>query len=77
MPQTGTVEWYMDRHVHRNYILHCGHGPGGLIGITLNEKAVHRWALSLHICSRLMKYVVDLKDYTSLEITTHKEKLAS
>ena len=21
-----------------------GHGPGGLIGITLHEKAVHRWA---------------------------------
>ena len=39
-----------------------GHGPGGLIGITLNEKAVHRWAMSLHISSRLMKDMADLKD---------------
>ena len=39
-----------------------GHGPGGLIGITLNEKAVQRWAMSLYICSRLMKDVADLKD---------------
>ena len=54
-----------------------GHGPGGLIGITLNEKAVHRWAMSLHICSRLMKYMVDLKDSSSVDITSHKEKLAS
>ena len=34
-----------------------------LLGIMLNEKAaVHRWAMSLHICSRLMKDVADLKD---------------
>ena len=31
------------------------HGPGGLIGLTLNDIAVHRWAMNLHICSRLMK----------------------
>ena len=54
-----------------------GHGPGGLIGITLNENAVHRWAMSLHICSRSMKDAADLKDSSSVEIkiTTHKEEL--
>ena len=54
-----------------------GHGPGGLIGITMNEKAVHRWAMSLHICSRLMKDKADLKDSSSVDITSHKEELAS
>ena len=35
--------------------LYYGQGPGILIGITQNEKAVHRWAMNLHICSRLMQ----------------------
>ncbi len=57
--------------------MHYGHGPGGLIGITLNEKAVHRWAMSLHICNRLMKDMADLKDSSSVDITSHKEELVS
>ena len=52
-------------------------GPGGFIGLTLNEKAVHRWAMSLHICSRLMKDMANLKDSSSVDITSHKEELAS
>ena len=39
-----------------------GHGPGGLIGIMLNEKAVNRWAMSQHICSRLMKDVAGISN---------------
>ena len=54
-----------------------GHGTDGLIGITLNEKAVHRWAMSLHNCSRLVKHMADLKDSTSVGITSYKEELAS
>ena len=46
-------------------------------GITLNEKTVHRWVMSLHICSRLMKDVADFKDSSSVEITTREEELAS
>ena len=57
--------------------MHYGHGPGGLIRITLNKKAVHRWAMNLHICSRLMKDMADLNDSSSVDITTHKEELAS
>ena len=57
--------------------MHYGHRSGGLIGITLNKKAVHRWAMSLHICSRLMKDMADLKDSSSVDITSHKEELAS
>ena len=54
-----------------------GHGSCCLIGITLNEKTVHRWAMSLHICSRLMKDMANLKDSSSEDITSHKEELAS
>ena len=54
-----------------------GHGPGRLIGLTQNEKAVHIWAMSLHICSRLMKDMADLKDSSSVDITSHKEELPS
>ena len=32
-----------------------GHGPGGIVGIILNERALCHWALNLHICSRLTK----------------------
>ena len=42
MPQTWTVEQDMDRYVHRDNVYACGHAPGGLFGMTLNEKAVHR-----------------------------------
>ena len=54
-----------------------GHGPGGLIGLTLNEKAVHIWVMSPHICSRLMKDMADLKDSSSVDITSHKKELPS
>ena len=56
----------IDMFIETTFICY-GHGPGGLIGITLNEKAVHRWAMSLHICSRLMKDVADLKDSASID----------
>ena len=32
-----------------------GHGPGGIVGIMLNEHALCCEALNLHICSRLTK----------------------
>ncbi len=76
-PQTGTMEWYLDGHVYRNHFYAIWAWTHGLIGITLNEKAVHKWAMSLHICSRLMKDVADLKDSSPVEITSHKEELAS
>ena len=52
--------------------MHYGLGPGGLIGITLNQKAIHRWAISLYISSRLMKDMADLKDSSSVNITSTK-----
>jgi len=54
-----------------------GHGPGGLIGITLNQSALKRWALSLHICSRLIRDVSEMEDGSteSHEVTMHKEEM--
>ena len=38
-----------------------GQGPGGLIGITLKPSALKRWALSLHICSHLIKDLAEMQ----------------
>ena len=55
-----------------------GHGPGGLVGITLNAAAMKRWALSLHTCSQLVKDLTDLKDGGhKIQITRHKEESAA
>ena len=47
---------------------------GGIVGITLNEHAPCRWALSLHICSRLTKDIADLKEATLFEVATTKKE---
>ena len=51
-----------------------GHGPGGIVGIILNERALCRWALNLHICSRLTKDIAYLKEATLFEVDHHKEE---
>ena len=51
-----------------------GHGPGGIVGILLNEHALCRWALNLHICSRLTKDIAYLKEDTLFEVGNHKEE---
>ena len=49
-----------------------GHGPGGIVGIILNERALCRWALN--ICSRLTKDIAYLKEATLFEVDHHKEE---
>ena len=51
-----------------------GHGPGGIVGIMLNEHALCRSALNLHICSRLAKDIAYLKEATLFEVDHHKEE---
>ena len=41
-----------------------GHGPRGIIGITLKPETLKTWALGLHICSRLEQ---DIGDITARE----------
>ena len=52
-----------------------GHGPNGIVGITLQPSALKRWALSMHACSRLVQDVADMdKGYTEKEVMIHKEE---
>ena len=52
-----------------------GHGPRGIIGITLKPETLKTWALGLHICSRLEQDIADITEgerVTSQE--THEEE---
>lgn len=52
-----------------------GHGPAGVIGITLNQKALQRWALAHPISSQLEKDLLDMKEnHHAKQMTVHKEE---
>ena len=52
-----------------------GHGPGGIIGITLNPKSLKRWALSLHLCSTVKQDLLEIVNGDSIrQVTKHKEE---
>ena len=55
-----------------------GHGPGGIIGITLKPETLKTWALGLHVCCQLEQDTVNLscneQDKCQLN---HKEKAKS
>ena len=40
--------------------LRYGHGPGGIIGITLKPETLKIWALGPHICSHLEQDIISL-----------------
>ena len=52
-----------------------GHGPGGIIGITLKPETLKTWALGLHICSRLEQDIADVVGNEQERVQeTHKEE---
>ena len=51
-----------------------GHSQSGLTGITLNENATQRWALSLHSCSILVHDIEAMRDAIAQDTTSHKEE---
>ena len=52
-----------------------GHGAGGLTGITLNQSALSRWALSHHIYSQLLQGLTKMQnDSITNSVTSHKEE---
>ena len=52
-----------------------GHGPGGIIGITLSPNTLKRWALSLHICSTVKQNLIAAVNGENHKvITKHKEE---
>jgi hypothetical protein len=53
-----------------------GHGPGGIIGITLKPETLKTLALSLHVCSRLEQDVDKLSEkYQNTTQEAHKEEI--
>lgn len=56
-----------------------GHGPNGIIGITLKPETLKTWALGLHICSRLEQDILDITRNNNQEKCqiTHKEEMAA
>jgi len=55
-----------------------GHGPGGIIGITLKPETLKTRALSPHICSRLEQGIADLAgNEQEISQETHKEERKS
>jgi hypothetical protein len=59
-------------------VMRYGHGPAGMIGITLNERALDRWATSLHLSSVMEKCFLDLNESSKTkDVTHHKEEGSS
>ena len=59
-------------------VMRYGHGPSGMVGITFNEKALDRWAKSLHISSLVEQNLLGFKDgTTNNDVTKHKEESLS
>ena len=52
-----------------------GHSAGGLTGMTVNENATRRWALSLHVCSKLLSTLDDLRSDDKPPPNMHKEEM--
>lgn len=51
-----------------------GHGAKDIIGITLKPPALKQWALSMHVCTKLIKHVADMTGgYEQVDVATHKK----
>ena len=52
-----------------------GKGPGGLIGVTLQQRSVKKWAYSLHVTTQILKDLEDMRERKSVQdVTVHKEE---
>ena len=55
-------------------VMRYGHGPGGVVGITLDEKSLDKWALSMHLFSLLEDQLLKLGDESIKKSWYHKEE---
>jgi len=55
-------------------VMRYGHGPSGIVGVTLNENALETWAKSLHISSVLEESLFGLKEGRSKHGVTHHQE---
>ena len=59
-------------------VMRYGHGPSGMVGITFNDKALDRWARSLHLSSLVEQNLMGLNDTSKNKVVTkHKEESIS
>ena len=50
-----------------------GKGPGGIAGVTLKLGVVKKWANSLHICTKILKDLDEMRDREiSIDLEFHK-----
>ena len=55
-----------------------GHGPHGIVGITMKPSALKKWAYSMHTCSQIVHDLTDMSEsHMVAEVTIHKEEKAS
>ena len=65
---------WSDMYIQTTFVRY-GHGSGGIVGITLNLHALKLWALSLHICSHMIKDISEMGDSCESHwVTSHKDK---
>ena len=53
-----------------------GKGPGGLVAVTLNPSTVKRWAMSLHITSRIESDIEETRhEQAKTQAMVYKEEI--
>ncbi|KAH3868588.1 hypothetical protein DPMN_031738 [Dreissena polymorpha] len=68
------MKWYLVGYVNETTFIRYGHGPGGIIGKTLKESALKRWALGLHICSQLIQDIKWMRNIEEESVNTQSEE---
>ena len=52
-----------------------GHGPNGIVGITLKPSTLKKWAYSMHTCSQMVNDIEGMSEaQTATDVTSHKEE---
>ena len=52
-----------------------GHGPIGIVGITLKPTTLHKWAYSMHACSQLVNDIEGMSEaQMATYVTSHMEE---
>lgn len=59
--KAGLWNWIWLHMFIESTFMRYGHGPGGIIGITLQPSTMTQWALSLHICSQLLNSLQNMR----------------
>ncbi len=65
---------WSDQYIESTF-MRFGHGQEGIIGITLQPETLKRWALGLHICTKLKKDIKTMvRGDVEAHVMTHKEE---